>query len=308
MLLEEKVWNETFRGGFQGEVRFNVPMKCHTSLAIGGEADVLAQPGDPLSLRNVVAVLRQEGTPFFTLGGGSNVLVSDRGMEGVVISLKAFGRIEVIRDKKDGVELFVEAGTPLQKLVNFCREKGYSGIEGLTGIPGTVGGAVCGNAGSFGCEIKDVVVSVAIMDSGAKLDRLNAEGLGFGYRTSAVSPSDIVLSANLRMMKDDQEAVSSRTEGFFREKAGRQPISGKSAGCVFKNPEGAPAGRLIEEAGCKGMRVGDIEVSPLHANFFINRGGGTAADYLALMNEVAGIVQKRFGISLQPEIKMVGRK
>jgi UDP-N-acetylmuramate dehydrogenase len=289
-------------------VGFNVPMKDRTSLAVGGEADLLAGPEDPLSLRNLIAVLKDKDIPFFPLGSGSNILVSDKGIEGVVVSLRGFSRIEVIHEKQDRVELFVEAGVPLQKLVNFCREKGYSGIEGLTGIPGMVGGAICGNAGSYGCEMKDVVASVAIMDSDAKLERFKAEGLGFGYRTSDISPSDIVLSANLIMKKADQQAVSTRTEGFFREKTKSQPISERSAGCVFKNPEGASAGRLIEEAGCKGMRIGDIEVSRVHANFFINRGEGTAGDYLTLMNEVTATVQKRFGISLEPEIKVVGRK
>ncbi len=308
MLLEEKEWQETFRGGFQGEVGFRVSMKDRTSLSIGGEADVLAAPEDPLSLRNLIAVLSREGIPFFPLGGGSNILVSDKGIEGVVVSLRGFRRIEVLTEKKDGVELFVESATPLQNLVNFCREKGYSGIEGLAGIPGTVGGAICGNAGSYGCEIKDVVGSVAIMDSDAKLERFRAEGLGFGYRTSDISPSDIVLSANIRLRRDDREAVSSRTEGFLREKIKSQPISERSAGCVFRNPEGTSAGKLMDEAGCKGMRVGDIEVSPVHANFFVNRGEGTAADYVNLMHEVAAVVQKRFGISLEPEIKIVGRK
>jgi UDP-N-acetylmuramate dehydrogenase len=308
MLLDQKAWQEIFAGHFQGEVGFNVPMKDRTSLAVGGEADLLAGPEDPLSLRNLIAVLKDKDIPFFPLGSGSNILVSDKGIEGVVVSLRGFSRIEVIHEKQDRVELFVEAGVPLQKLVNFCREKGYSGIEGLTGIPGMVGGAICGNAGSYGCEMKDVVASVAIMDSDAKLERFKAEGLGFGYRTSDISPSDIVLSANLIMKKADQQAVSTRTEGFFREKTKSQPISERSAGCVFKNPEGASAGRLIEEAGCKGMRIGDIEVSRVHANFFINRGEGTAGDYLTLMNEVTATVQKRFGISLEPEIKVVGRK
>jgi UDP-N-acetylmuramate dehydrogenase len=308
MLLDQKAWQEIFTGHFQGEVGFNVPMKDRTSLAIGGEADILAAPEDPLSLRNLIAVLKGKGIPFFPLGGGSNILVSDKGIEGVVVSLKVFSRIEVLHEKQDRAELFVEAGVPLQKLVNFCREKGYSGIEGLTGIPGMVGGAICGNAGSFGCAMKDVVASVAIMDSDAKLERFKGEGLGFGYRTSDISRSDIVLSANLAMKRDDQPAVSSRTEEFFREKTKRQPIAERSAGCVFKNPEGASAGRLIEEAGCKGMRVGRIEVSRLHANFFVNRGGGTASDYVALMNEVAAAVQKRFNISLEPEIRVVGRK
>ncbi len=308
MLPEQNEWREIFRNTFQGKFDFKAPMKNHTSLSIGGEADVLATPDDPLSLRNLIAVLKERGIPFFTLGGGSNILVSDKGMDGAVISLKEFRRIEVIKEGNDSVELFVEAGAPLQKLVNFCREKGYSGIEGLTGIPGTVGGAICGNAGSFGCEMKDTVISVAIMDSTGRLDRFKAEGMGFGYRRSDIRISDIVLSANLRMKRDDKEKISSRTDGFFREKKNSQPISEKSAGCVFRNPEGASAGKLIDEAGCKGMRIGGIEVSSVHANFFVNRGEGTASDYVRLMDEVTAAVQKKFGVSLEPEIRLVGRK
>ncbi len=308
MFPEPNEWKEIFRNTFQGDFDFNAAMKNHTSLSIGGEADVLATPGDPLSLRNLVVVLKEKSIPFFTLGGGSNVLISDKGLEGAVISIKEFSRIEVIKEENDRVELFVEAGATLQKLVNFCKEKGYSGIEGLTGIPGTVGGAVCGNAGSFGCEMKDVVLSVAIMDSDGRLDRFKAEGLGFRYRKSDITRTDIVLSANLRMKRDERETVSSRTGSFFQEKKSIQPITEKSAGCVFRNPEGVSAGKLIDEAGCKGMRVGGIEVSPLHANFFLNRGGGTASDYITLMDKVCGAVQKKFGVSLEPEIRIVGRK
>jgi UDP-N-acetylmuramate dehydrogenase len=307
MLPEQNEWQEIFRNAFQGKFDFNAVMKNHTSLSIGGEADVLATPGDPLSLRNLVAVLKGKNIPFFTLGGGSNILVSDRGIEGAVISMKEFMRIEVIKEGNSSVELFVESGAPLQKLVNFCKERGFSGVEGLTGIPGTVGGAISGNAGSFGCEMKDVVLSVAIMDSEGKLDRFKSEGMGFGYRKSAIQPTDIVLSANLRMKRDDKENVASRTDGFFREKKNSQPISEKSAGCVFKNPAGASAGKLIDEAGCKGMRIGGVEVSAVHANFFVNRGGGTASDYINLMAEVATAVQKKFGVSLQSEIRVVGR-
>lgn len=307
MLLSQKEWQDILKDIYQGDVGFDIPMKNHTCLAIGGTADVLVSPDDPLSMRNLIVVLRNKGIPFIPLGGGTNMLVLDNGIEGVVISLKAFKRIEVLKEGNRYAELFVEAGIPLQRLVNFCKERGYSGIEGLTGIPGTVGGAICGNAGSSGYEIKDVLVSVAIMDSIGRLDRFKAEGLGFGYRKSDISQKDIVLSANLRLERDEKEAVSARTENFFREKKQKQPISEKSAGCVFKNLEGISVGRLIDEAGCKGMRIGGIEVSTVHANFFINRGGGTASDYINLMNEVSLMVNKKFGITLEPEIKVVGR-
>jgi UDP-N-acetylmuramate dehydrogenase len=308
MPISEKEWQETFKGIYQGETVFDVPMKNYTSLAIGGPADVLVTPEDPLSIRNLLVVLGKKGMPLFTLGGGTNLLVRDKGIEGVVISLRAFNRIEVLEEGNGEAELFVEAGVPWQRLVNFCKDKGYSGIEGLTGIPGTVGGAICGNAGSFGYEAKDTLESVAIMDARGKLDRFKAEGLGFGYRKSDIPQNDMVLSANLRLKREDVETVAKRTEGFFAEKKQKQPIAEKSAGCVFKNHKDVSAGRLLDEAGCKGMRIGGIEVSSIHANFFVNRGGGTASDFLNLMDEVSSLVYKKVGIVFETEIKVVGRK
>lgn len=308
MKLSQQEWRDLFEGVFKGEIGFDTPMSGHTWLSIGGPADVFLIPEDPLSIRNLMVVLKNKGVPFFTLGGGTNVLVRDGGIEGVVISLKSFRRMEVIKEEDTYAELFIEAGVPLQKYVNFCKERGYSGAEGLTGIPGTVGGAICGNAGSFGCEMKDSVVSVAIMDSSGRLDRFKAEGLGFGYRRSDIKETDIVLSANIKLTRQDKDAVTARTDRFFSEKKAAQPISDRSAGCVFKNPRNTSAGRLIDEAGCKGMRVGGIEVSPLHANFFVNRGGGTASEYLELMDRVSASVHEKFGIALEPEIKVAGRK
>jgi UDP-N-acetylmuramate dehydrogenase len=216
-------------------------------------------------------------------------------------------RIEVISEENQQAELFVEAGVPLQRLVSFCKERGYAGMEGLAGIPGTVGGAICGNAGSYGCEIKDVVVSVAIMDAHAQLDRYAAASLGFGYRRSGIRASDVVMSANIRLVRDEAQAVSARTEQWSAEKRKSQPVAERSAGCVFKNPPGESAGRLMDEAGCKGMRSGGVQVSGLHANFFINTGGGTADDYLRLMEEAAAAVNRKFGIVLEPEVRVVGR-
>jgi UDP-N-acetylmuramate dehydrogenase len=282
-------------------------MRDYTYLGIGGDAEVLTIPEEPLSLQNLLGALREKNVPFTIIGGGTNILVLDGGIEGVVILLRVFRRIEVIEQSGSEVELFAEAGVPLQKLVNFCKEKGYSGLEGLSGIPGTVGGAVCGNAGSFGCEMKDVVISVAMMHGDGRLGRYKREELGFGYRKSRITGSEIVLSANLRFRKEEAETVASRTEKFLLEKKMKQPLSRKSAGCVFRNPEGLSAGRLIDEAGCKGLRMGDVEVSTVHANFFVNRGEGTASDYLGLMEKVVTIVNRKSGILLEPEIRVIGR-
>ncbi len=307
MHINQQEWGNALKGIYRGEIKFAVPMKNHTSLAIGGPADALAIPADPVSLKNVVLLSQEKKIPVFPFGGGTNILVRDSGIDGVAINLKSFSMINVISEKRDNVELFVEAGAPLQALVNFCKDKGYSGMEGLTGIPGTFGGAVCGNAGSYGCEIKDLVQSALIMSSDGKLNRLSAGDLGFGYRKSNLKPMDIVVNANILLHKDDKNAVAGRMRKYLSEKKKTQPISDRSAGCVFKNPEGVSAGKLIDEAGCKGMKLGGIEVSRIHANFFVNTGNGTAHDYTSLMNEVSLIVKKKYGIALEPEIRLAGR-
>lgn len=301
-------WRYIFsKGVFEGEFRFMEPMKNHTSLRIGGPADVFVIPQDPLSLRNLQVNFKKMQIPYFPLGGGTNILVKDGGIEGVVISFKSFKRIEVIREDNKYVDLSVEAGTPLQGLVNFSKWNGYSGIEGLTGIPGTVGGAVCGNAGAFGYEMKAVLISVWMIDAEGRLERFKAEDIDFGYRRSGISPAELLLSAEIRLMKDKKEDVSARVDSFLKEKRKRQPISAPSAGCVFKNPDGLSAGKLIDEAGCKGMRIGDVEVSNLHANFFINKGEAKASDFIRLMENVALRVKEKFGIVLEPEIRIIGR-
>ena len=308
MLFDRKTWEESFKGLYRGDAEFGAMMKSHTSLAIGGPADVLVSPADPISIKNIALAARGKNIPVMALGGGTNVLVSDSGIEGIVISLKSFRMIHVVREEGNDVELFVEAGVPLQMLLNFCKEKGYAGMEGLTGIPGTFGGAICGNAGSYGYEIKNVLRSVVIMYPDGRLDRRGAADLGFGYRTSGIKQADIVLNANIKLTKDDIDAVAGRMQRYLAEKMKTQPISARSAGCVFKNPGAGSAGKLIEEAGCKGMKVGGIEVSSVHANFFVNSGSGTASDYVGLMREVSLIVEKKKGVLLEPEIKMVGRK
>jgi len=307
MLISQKEWEDAFKGIYNGDVEFCPAMKNHTSLAIGGPADVMVSPSDPMSLKNIVMMLKKKNIPFLPLGGGTNILVKDSGLDGVVINFKAFRMMQVIRQEDKDVELFVEAGVPLQMLVNFCKENGYAGIEGLTGIPGTFGGAICGNAGSYGCEIKDVVKSVVIMSPDGKLDRIDAKDLGFGYRRSGIKPADIVLNANILMHKDNKDLIAGRAQKYLAEKMKTQPISARSAGCVFKNPEGGSAGKLIDEAGCKGMKSGNIEVSSLHANFFVNNGNGTASDYIRLMHEVSLIVEKKSGVVLEAEIRVIGR-
>ena len=307
-IIDEHLWQEIISpDSFSGEVRFRETMKKHTSLKIGGLADVFASPQDAVSLKNMLILLEEKSIPFVPVGGGTNLLVRDGGIGGVVVSLRDFRRIEIVEEEKDLVTVFVESGVPLQRFVIFSKENGHSGIEGLVGIPGSVGGAIAGNAGAFGYEIKNVLVSVTVMHAGGKMDKMSAGELGLEYRASKIPTGSIILGANIKMRRDIKEDIAKRIDAFLREKRERQPISELSAGCVFKNPEGASAGRLIDEAGCKGMRIGDVEVSAVHANFFINRGNASASDFIRLMDEVRTKVISIFGVELEPEIRIVGR-
>lgn len=292
---------------FEGEVKFMEPMRNHTSLRIGGPADIFVVPQDLLSLINMHIHLKGSQIPLFPLGGGTNILIRDGGIKGSVISFRSFKKIETIEEDNEYVYLSIEAGTLLQRLLNFSKENGYSGIEGLAGIPGTIGGAICGNAGAFGYEMKDALISVKVMNVEGNIRSLKAEEIEFGYRSSRILPGNLILSAEIKLKKDKKEEVSAKVENFLKIKKQRQPIWEPSAGCVFKNPSGISAGKLIDEAGCKGMGIGDVEVSNVHANFFINKGKARASDFIRLMEEVACRVKEKFGVILEPEIKVVGR-
>jgi len=294
-------------GLFEGEVKFREPMRNHTSLRIGGPADIFAMPQDLSSLKNMHINLRRNKIPFFPLGGGTNILVRDGGIEGAVISLRSFRRTGVLSKDNKYAYLFAEAGTLLQRIVNFSKENGYSGVEGLAGIPGTVGGAIFGNAGAFGYEMKDVLVLVEVMDIEGRIKKFNAEEINFGYRSSSISQNELILGAKIKLKKDEKEEVSAKVDDFLEKKREKQPLREPSAGCVFKNPAGLSAGKLIDEAGCKGIKIGDVEVSSIHANFFINKGRANASDFIRLMEEAAHRVKERFGVVLEPEIKIVGR-
>jgi len=294
-------------GLVRGAVRYGEPLSSYTSLKIGGPADVMVFPEDPLSVRHILHAAGQSRTPVFILGSGTNLLVSDAGIRGITLSLKAFSKIELTRGTDDErAVLYVGSGVPLQKVVSYAKKNGYSGIEALAGIPGSFGGAVFMNAGSFGTEMKDVIDSVAIMNRKGELRILKKAGLSFGYRNSNLPEGSIILSANIVLKKADPADVARATEAFIQRKKGAQPLGMPSAGCVFKNPPGKAAGALIDEAGCKGMKINGVEVSTLHANYFINSGNARCGDFIKMMDAVIAAVKEKSGITLEPEIRIVG--
>jgi UDP-N-acetylmuramate dehydrogenase len=300
------------------DIRFNEPMSRHTSLQIGGPAEIALFPDEP-SLPELIKTLIKEGIPYVAVGGGTNILIKDNGIDGAVIFTLKMNNIrsqksEVRRQNRehrtqntDTECIFVQSGCSLQKVINLCIEHGLAGMEGLAGIPGSIGGAIAGNAGSFRFEIKDVIKSVNLLMPDGNIKELSASDINFRYRNADIPAGSIILGAVLSLKKDEPFEIKKRVMEFINKKKSRQPVSKSSAGCVFKNAEGVSAGRLIDEAGCKGMKIGGIEVSRVHANFFINTGRGTADDFLKLMDIVSKKVKDKFGIILEPEIKIIGR-
>jgi len=297
--------------GFRGILKENIKMDKFTSLKIGGNCKLMAEPYDPYSLKVLIKVLKEEGINTVILGGGTNLLVSDEGIDTVVVTLKRWKGIEIIKDSTDEQTLFVYAGTPLRKFVDFSCKKGLTGIEGLVGIGGTVGGAIVCNTGAYGYEILNTIEKVITMVE-TKIKVITKETLNPSYRESGLEKifnnSFCIVAAIFKLYKDNPEKVKKRMIEFFKNKKSTQPINERSAGCVFKNPNGYYAGKLIEEAGFKGVKVGGIEVSKKHANFFINTGAGKAKEFLYLMKIVQEEVWKKFSIKLSPEIKMIGIK
>lgn len=285
------------------DIRFNEPMSAYTSLRIGGPSGILIIPESDF-LIDIISILKESAIPYKVIGGGTNILIRDSGIEGAIILTKKINKIDKLKDD----EIFVQAGCSLKKVINFCSDLGLSGMEGLAGIPGSVGGAIAGNAGSFGVEIKDVLKSVDLLMANSEMKALDASEIEFSYRKSALPDNSIIIGAVLKLKSGDPYSIKKLVKEYAKQKGLRQPISKRSAGCVFKNPVGVSAGELIDKAGCKGMRIGDIEVSNIHANFFINIGKGTADDFLKLMDIVVERVYKQFGIVLESEIKILGRQ
>ncbi len=284
----------------------DVPMAAHTSFRIGGPAQLFLEPGSRAVLSLALQRAAEEGIPVTLMGNGTNLLVSDSGVEGLVIKLgPAFSGVEL---REEG-RVWAQAGSLLSGLANFAAEKGLMGLEFAAGIPGSVGGALAMNAGAYGGEIKDVLCEIEYLDraTGALLCRAPLEG-ELGYRQSAFSwPGRVAVAATFRLLPDDG-GMQARMREYAQSRKTKQPLSYPSAGSTFKRPAGHFAGALIQAAGLKGARVGGAQVSELHAGFIINQGGATSADVRGLIELVQKRVLEESGIKLEPEIKFIGRE
>ncbi len=276
------------------------PLAKHTSFGVGGPADIYAECATLSELKAVLAQCKKDKVPFFIIGGGTNLLVKDGGYRGACIKLAgAFTEMEVI-----GEIFSCGAGVSLVKALSFAADSGLSGLEKLAGIPGTVGGAVFGNAGTRQGEIKDAVSSISLLTEASEEKELPVSAIEFGYRRSSLEGKGIITGAKFKLVPGVAEEIRAVAAGIIAERNKTQP-KGRSAGSVFKNPESKSAGRLIEECGLKGLKVGSAEISMLHANYIIN-GGMNASDVLELIKKVKSVVLEKTGIALQEEIKIVG--
>lgn len=289
--------------GEQVEILVAEPMKNHTTFRIGGPADALALPKTPEEVAEVVRFCNEHAQPYYVLGNGSNLLVSDEGYRGLVLQLyRNFNDIQV-----NGETITVQSGAMLAAVARTAYQTGLTGLEFASGIPGPIGGAVVMNAGAYGGEMKNVLKEVTVLTKEGEVLVIPAKALELGYRTSVIPKNGwIVLGAVLQLKKGDQEQILARMEELKEQRITKQPLDLPSAGSTFKRPEGYFAGKLIMDAGLRGFTVGGAQVSEKHCGFVVNRGNATAADVWELICEVKRRVKEMTGVELEPEVKLLG--
>lgn len=293
-------------------VQSQQPLARYTSLRIGGPADLLVTADSLEAVRKSVALARQYGAPWRVLGGGCNILVSDAGVRGLVILNRARG--VSFGPEPQGHRVWAESGAILASLARQCIERGWAGLEWAVGIPGTVGGAVVGNAGAWGSDMAAVLVAATVLEPDGSESRWEVERFDYQYRSSAIQRARqashsvqevVVLQVELNLRAGDRAQLETRAAEITARRQASQPV-GASCGSVFKNPPGDYAGRLIEAAGLKGCRIGGAQISMQHANFILNQAHATARDVLALVNTAREQVANQFAVNLELEIELVG--
>ena len=303
IVIKEEIVRELYAIAGEDAVQTAEPMKNHTTFRVGGPADYFVAPHTEEEIRKIVAFCEEKEIPWFVTGNGSNLVVSDEGYHGVILSVyKNFQGIEV-----EGNRIRAKAGSMLVSISRAAREAGLSGMEFASGIPGTLGGGVRMNAGAYGGEMKDIIERVYVLDeNGAQLE-LDRDALDLGYRHSCIPEKKyIVTKVVLELVPRNEAEIRSEMKELNEKRAEKQPLQYPSAGSTFKRPEGYFAGKLIMDAGLRGYQVGGAQVSEKHCGFVINKGDATAADICQLMRDVSDKVQAQFGVVLEPEVKMIG--
>lgn len=284
-------------------IRLDEPMSEHTSFKVGGPADIMVLPSTINQLITAVEVCRQSSCPYYIMGNGTNLLVRDGGYRGVIVKTAAN-----MKDCKiEGEKVYGQSGILLSTLSKYIAEAALEGFEFASGIPGTLGGAVAMNAGAYDGEMKDVIEWARVITSDGDIMTYSKNQLDMGYRTSAIQKYDlIVLDCGMKFSRGNRADIEDRINRHTRMRRAKQPLHLPSAGSTFKRPEGYYAGKLIEDSGLKGARIGDAQVSELHCGFIVNLGKASAKDIIALINHVRKEVKNSFKVELQPEVKVIG--
>ena len=296
-------YKSIYEGEDFGDISFGTALKDYTTWGIGGPADVLVKVNNEEQLKQLLIFNNENNIKTTVIGLGSNLLITDKGIRGCVLVL-ADNYDDI---KLNGTEITVLAGTSLNKAAKYSIAHGLTGMEEISGIPGSVGGAVSMNAGAYGKEIKDVCISVKAFDLAGNEYNFTNDQMNFSYRHSKIFDQDLIVSsATFKLQNDDKHEAMEKYEDYTNRRETKQPLDKKSAGSTFKRPEGSYASKLIDECGLRGYRVGDCQVSEKHCGFIINAGEATSADMLAFIEEVAGIVYKKTGFKLEREVKLIG--
>ena len=287
----------------QDRIYIDEPMSCHTTFRVGGMADFFVTPKNANEVKDAIEICREEGMPYYIIGNGSNLLVSDKGYRGVIVQIyKEMNEITV----EDG-KVKAQAGALLSGIAAKALAAELTGFEFASGIPGTIGGACVMNAGAYGGEMKDVLESVTVLTGEGEIIELGCNELELGYRTSVIAKKGyIVLGAVMKLEHGDAVNIKAYMDELKEKRVTKQPLEYPSAGSTFKRPEGHFAGKLIEDAGLRGFQVGGAQVSEKHCGFVINRDHATAADIMELMRQVQMRVKENSGVDLEPEVKRLG--
>ncbi len=302
----DETWQDGLRKRMSGTILFDEMADRHTSLGVGGRIDALVFPKSVDDLAQGVAFLRAHRIPFLPVGNWTNLIVCDRGYRGALLSLAGMHSLK-LSDSDDGsVCLEAEAGLPLAELVAVSVREALTGAEFCAGIPGSVGGAVRMNAGAYGGEIKDICTSVRLLNPGEGIRTVVRGFLSFSYRNLDLPAETIIIGAAFHLTRGEGENIAGRVREIIALRREKHPLEFRNAGSVFKNPQAVPAGRLIEEAGLKGMRIGDAQISEKHGNFIINRGKATAEEIIRLIEKIQKRVFEMTGYALETEVRIIG--
>lgn len=301
-MIQQEFYQKVKKRLTAGTLLEREPMSKHTTFRIGGPADIFVQPADVDELWNVIHLAREEKVPFFIVGNGSNLLVSDEGFRGMILHTGGLRNISV-----EGEVIYAQAGALLSSVARQALEHGLTGMEFAAGIPGTLGGAVCMNAGAYGGEMKDILMDVEVLTRDGERLVLSVEELKLSYRHSVIFEKDYaVVAAHIRLSRGDKTQIRNRMNELAEARKAKQPLEYPSAGSTFKRPEGYFAGKLIQDTGLKGYTVGGAQVSEKHSGFVINRGNATAEEVRFLIRQVQKKVKQQFDVEMEPEVRMLG--